>query len=52
MAMHGIETLDEHDRMKQLCTLAQCESLSAGEQLELELHLKSCATLLPKSLRC
>ena len=32
----------DHERIKKLCALAQADSLSAGEKLELEQHLKIC----------
>jgi anti-sigma-K factor RskA len=33
----------DHERFKKLCALAQADSLSAGEKLDLERHLKICA---------
>ncbi|MGA3011923.1 MAG: hypothetical protein ABSD72_16830 [Terracidiphilus sp.] len=33
----------DHERIKKFCALAQADSLSAGEKLELEQHLKLCA---------
>lgn len=40
--MQETEAWDEHGQMKKLCALAQGNSLSIGEHLELRLHLKSC----------
>jgi hypothetical protein len=40
--MHRTERANGHERFKKLCALAQAESLSVVDQLELKEHLKIC----------
>jgi len=40
--MERTEEPGEHGRFKKLCALAQTDSLSAGEKLDLERHLEIC----------
>jgi hypothetical protein len=42
MIVHGPERADDHERFKELCALAQANSLGRGDQLELKEHLKIC----------
>jgi anti-sigma-K factor RskA len=43
VAMQGSEGFDNHERLKELCALAQADSLSIAESLDLERHLEVCA---------
>jgi len=40
--MESTEARDEHDKFEELCALAQSNSLSVLEQLELDRHLETC----------
>jgi predicted anti-sigma-YlaC factor YlaD len=40
--MHRAERADGHERFKELCALAQANSLGVEDQLELKEHLKIC----------
>jgi len=40
--MHRTERPDDHERFKELCALAQANSLGMVDQLELKEHLKIC----------
>jgi predicted anti-sigma-YlaC factor YlaD len=40
--MHRAETLDNHARFKELCALAQANSLDRVDRLELKEHLEIC----------
>ena len=42
--MQESEAWDKHDRFKELCALAHCKALSAGELRDLDRHLKVCAS--------
>jgi hypothetical protein len=40
--MHRPERSDHHARFKELCALAQANSLGMADELELKAHLKTC----------
>jgi len=40
--MHRTERADDHERFKELCALAQANSLGRVDQLELKEHLEIC----------
>jgi hypothetical protein len=42
--MHRTARAGDHGRFKELCALAQANSLGMADQLELEEHLKICAS--------
>jgi hypothetical protein len=42
IAMQRTERSDDHERFRELCALAQANSIGIGERLDLERHLKIC----------
>src|ERR1700739_2986127 len=44
ITMPRIESLNEHERLKELCALAQTGSLTFREKVDLELRLETCGT--------